>query len=171
MFGVLHQGGVIPSLFRVHDLVSGTTASTATQDFRVAYWKTYMPPRHLLAVPQTGMTVGIFVILFGPTNLSDVVSGKITVADYSGSPPETVIMDLQAPSTNSANLSTILVAPFHSIGRLGRENLKCLTERGRVFPHLDLDHIGETLEIGWKEGLSLGIFDVDRSCLNSTVTI
>ena len=49
LFGVLHQGGVVPSLFHVHDLVKHNQHSSI-----VAYWKTYMPPRHLLAIPATG---------------------------------------------------------------------------------------------------------------------
>ena len=54
LFGVLHQGGVVPSLFRVHDMIYSDTTPTADQRFYVLYWKTYMPPRHLLAIPKTG---------------------------------------------------------------------------------------------------------------------
>ena len=54
LFGVLHQGGVVPSLFRVHDMIYSATTPTVDQRFYVLYWKTYMPPRHLLAIPKTG---------------------------------------------------------------------------------------------------------------------
>lgn len=49
VFGSLHQGGVVPSLFHVHDLVKTNQNSSI-----IVYWKTYMPPRHLLAVPDSG---------------------------------------------------------------------------------------------------------------------
>ena len=77
-----------------------------------------------------------------------------------------VIADLQA-SPNLTVLSTILVAPFHSLQRLNDHHVKCFTERARVFPHVDLDHIEEAVQVGWKDGLSLGIFNIDRICLNS----
>ncbi|PIL28853.1 hypothetical protein GSI_08899 [Ganoderma sinense ZZ0214-1] len=54
LFGVLHQGGVVPSLFRVHDIVHDPATGLSAHDYRVVYWKTYMPPRHLLAVSQSG---------------------------------------------------------------------------------------------------------------------
>lgn len=58
VYGVLHQGGVVPSLIDLHDRLltlkqetpsdlNGTLAS-------VTYWKTYMPPWHLLAVSAEG---------------------------------------------------------------------------------------------------------------------
>ena len=54
LFGVFHQGGVVPSLFRIHDIIYDSASGVAVQDYRIAYWKTYMPPRHLLAVRQSG---------------------------------------------------------------------------------------------------------------------
>ncbi len=62
-------------------------------------------------------------------------------------------------------LSTVLVAPFHAVRELDKGVVGCVRERDRVFPHLDLDHIGESVQTGWKDGLSLGIFDVDVECL------
>ena len=46
----------MPSLFRVHDIVYNPTTGLTAHDYRIVYWKTYMPPRHLLAVPQSGTT-------------------------------------------------------------------------------------------------------------------
>lgn len=36
-----------------------------------------------------------------------------------------------------------------------------------IFPHLDLDHIAESVEVGWVFGLSLGIWIVDKGCILS----
>ena len=66
--------------------------------------------------------------------------------------------------------SEIRATVFHSIGELKTDVRACLTDRDRVFPHLDLDHLGEAMEVGWKDGLSLGIFEVDQACLSSTVS-
>ncbi|KAM5546079.1 hypothetical protein V8D89_000205 [Ganoderma adspersum] len=153
LFGVLHQGGVVPSLFRVHDIVYNPTAGLTTHDYRVVHWRTYMPPRHLLAVPQ-----------------SDHASKAVEVFDFSGAAGDRVIQSLLQPPPTSRPLMALLVAPFHSIGDLGTPAQACLTERDRVFPHLDLDHLGEAMEIGWRDGLSLGIFEVDRACINNTIS-
>ena len=57
-FGVLHQGGVIPSLINLHDHL-GHINSTAPPDFNgalasVVYWKTYPPQWHMLALFKDG---------------------------------------------------------------------------------------------------------------------
>ncbi|EJF59887.1 hypothetical protein DICSQDRAFT_181664 [Dichomitus squalens LYAD-421 SS1] len=153
LFGVLHQGGVVPSLFRVHDLVYDSATGVITQDYRIIYWKTYMPPRHLLAVRQ-----------------SDYASKAVEILDFAGAPSDNVIGGFQRPHPTSRSLSTLLVAPFHSMGDFEKAARACLNERDRVFPHLDLDHIGEAVKIGWRDGLSLGIFEVDEACLNDTVS-
>jgi len=61
IFGVLHQGGVVPSLFYLHERISAVDfIDNAAQ---IIYWKTYMPPRHLLAIEERGMyknTIEIF---------------------------------------------------------------------------------------------------------------
>ncbi|KDQ55203.1 glycosyltransferase family 22 protein [Jaapia argillacea MUCL 33604] len=52
LFGVFHQGGVIPSLFHLRTILDERTIGS--KDVRIVYWKTYMPPRHLLGVSQSG---------------------------------------------------------------------------------------------------------------------
>ncbi|CDO76778.1 hypothetical protein BN946_scf184978.g7 [Trametes cinnabarina] len=128
--------------------------SSDSHEFLIVYWKTYMPPRHLLAIPH-----------------KDVESHKVTISDLAGSSPSSVIDLLVAhPISKAPSRSTILVAPFHSAQGLGAELPGCLIERDRVFPHLDLDHIAESMLEGWKDGLSLGIFDVDMACVEKAVS-
>ena len=125
-----------------------------------------MPPRHLLAIRREGMLASKPTLSDTLNIFADVISQKISVSDFAGSSPETVVQGLQGVvKSTSTSLSTILVAPFHSVGRLGEDKVRCLTERDRVFPHLDLDHIGETVEVGWKDGLSLGIYSLRTRCL------
>ena len=58
-----------------------------------------------------------------------------------------------------------LVAPFSMVATLPIEVVACLDINRRVFPHLDMDHLGESVDVGWKDGLSLGIWTVNQQCL------
>ena len=58
IYGILHQGGVVPSLIGLHDRLV-MAKHDAVHEFNatlasVTYWKTYMPPWHLLAVSAQG---------------------------------------------------------------------------------------------------------------------
>ncbi|OBZ76959.1 GPI mannosyltransferase 4 [Grifola frondosa] len=142
LFGVLHQGGVVPSLFRLHDRIRARGPDGQFATLNIVYWKTYMPPRHLLAVPE-----------------KHFLSGRITFADLAGTSLESFAEHLLSHSDTD---NTVLVAPFYAVPP---QLQRCFVEQTRVFPHLDLDHIGETVELGWRDGLSLGIFDVDVECV------
>ncbi|KAI0704217.1 Alg9-like mannosyltransferase family-domain-containing protein [Cerioporus squamosus] len=147
LFGVLHQGGVVPSLVRVHDMIYGETFPTPDQPFYVLYWKTYMPPRHLLAIPQTHTD-----------------TKAVRVFDVAGAPADGVVRALSMPGV-SPKSTTLLVAPFHAVRSFDARAQGCLTLRDRVFPHLDLDHIAEAVEVGWRDGLSLGFGSWTRCAL------
>ncbi|KAI0819879.1 Alg9-like mannosyltransferase family-domain-containing protein [Trametes gibbosa] len=161
LFGILHQGGVVPSLFRVHDIVYADPPGLDTHDVRIIYWKTYMPPRHLLAIPQR-----------------DTLSKQVGVLDIAGASPFSALRTLVTLETTARPLSVILVAPFHAVRELDgfdQHQLagprRCVAERDRVFPHLDLDRLAESVQVGWRDGLSLGIFDVDVACLGSSTAL
>ncbi len=47
LLGVLHQGGVLPALLHLHSTLPAAPAS-------VFFWKTYMPPWHLLGARAHG---------------------------------------------------------------------------------------------------------------------
>jgi phosphatidylinositol glycan class Z len=52
-FGVLHQGGVVPSLLHLHKVINQKVhSSTESYCHHVVYFHTYMPPTHLLAWPN-----------------------------------------------------------------------------------------------------------------------
>ena len=64
LFGVLHQGGVVPSLTYLSKTIHSSSSSSsdlsdtsvaATSSFgcpaKILFYKTYMPPQHLLALP------------------------------------------------------------------------------------------------------------------------
>lgn len=115
----------------------------------VAFWKTYMPPPHLLAIPQ-----------------ADVDSGKVRLRDYAGASKEEVSVFLHGLATDTGVVSvTYLVTPPQAFGTLPFKTAKCFSEEQRFYPHLDLDHIDESRAIGWPQGLSLGVYIADSNCL------
>lgn len=161
LFGVLHQGGLVPSLFYLHDRLS---ISGLVQSSHIIYWKTYMPPRHLLAIAER-----------------DVVSGRVNITDLAGASSSSLYKTLVHPSTVDILLSdknnvrsyskeaTYLVTPFPMKASLLRQITTCFSLEHRVFPHLDLDHIKESVEAGWKDGLSLGVWRVDKDCVSNVL--
>lgn len=66
VFGYLHQGGVLPTLFKLNHelsqprlpflqasnvsqpLSSGSPVPKLVEEVNIVFWKTFMPPRHLL---------------------------------------------------------------------------------------------------------------------------
>lgn len=65
---------------------------------------------------------------------------------------------------------TLVVAPLYALQDITEEERKCFGLRDRIFPHLDSDHVSEAMTMGWKDGLSLGIFNVDTTCLEVGTT-
>jgi len=60
LLGYLHQGGLVPTLLKLNDELRLGPESTllknvvATDGIDFVFWKTFMPPRHLL-LPLGGM--------------------------------------------------------------------------------------------------------------------
>ncbi|KAI0929168.1 hypothetical protein AcW1_006188 [Taiwanofungus camphoratus] len=152
IFGIFHQGGIVPSLFYLHDEID--LASTKAlmvaerQTVDVIYWKTYMPPFHLLNIPK-----------------QDVRSGQITLTDLAGATSDALIQRLCAPS--STNTQTFLVAPLYTGLHVKHSN--CIQLQTSFFPHLDLDHLSETVAVGLKDGLRLGVHVVDTDCIRRSM--
>ena len=92
---------------------------------------------------------------------ADVMAGKTSFVDFSGAPQNELMAVLTAPSFNS----TYLVTPIPMYLTLPQGISSCITLKRRVFPHLDLDHIPETIQAGGYDALSLGIYAVERSCI------
>ena len=59
-----------------------------------------------------------------------------------------------------------MVAPLLALNNVPDEQRGCVELQERIFPHLDLDHVGEAMALGWKDGMTLGVFTVDRACLH-----
>ncbi|PSS08868.1 hypothetical protein PHLCEN_2v3435 [Hermanssonia centrifuga] len=145
LFGVLHQGGVVPSLLRLHGLINGESSSNGSA---IVYWRTYMPPRHLLGIPE-----------------HDVVSGRVRVTDLAGAPPDQVENTLVSLISHRKNTTLYIVTPPFAMQALQSPLSACFAVEKHLFPHLDMDHIPESLEVGWPEGLTLGIYVADSDCI------
>ena len=177
LFGVLHQGGVLSSLCYLHNRISAAGSAENTQ---IIYWKTYMPPRHLLAIKERGTHIRSTAICTNNLVFPDVISGRINMTDLAGSSSTLLYESLVYPS-NARTLSsdmvdgssyyskttTYLVTPFPMKASLPREITRCFHLNHRAFPHLDLDHIGESMEEGWRDGLSLGVWTVNQNCVST----
>lgn len=140
VFGVLHQGGVVPSLFYLHSrIVNEPLANT-----HIIYWKTYMPPRRFLEITK-----------------QDADSGRVVITDLAGASQETLINNLlSGPAT-----TTYVVTPVPMYKALPSRVSSCFDPQTRIFPHLDLDHVRENIKAGLYDGLALGVYTVERSCV------
>jgi GPI mannosyltransferase 4 len=169
LFGTLHQAGVVPSLCHLHEVITADLAKNET--VQVVYWKTYMPPRRFLGIPQARTLISHqYLIEFQSKKNLDVQNGRLSIIDLGGAPSSELLSVLSSPPSYLDNYldpnfkvvtypsqhsitKTYIVAPLHS-----RVQLPCCsTLRRSFFPHLDLDHIGESMEAGWY-GLGLGLF-------------
>ncbi|KAI0825968.1 Alg9-like mannosyltransferase family-domain-containing protein [Irpex lacteus] len=148
LFGVLHQGGVVPSLLHLNGQISSLPSS---HNYITLYWKTYMPPWHLLGIPE-----------------GEVLAGRASVADLAGR-SSTDVEEYLSSLRDQRPEGTILylVTPEFAMRSLGPSMAHCFTIDKRVYPHLDLDHIPESIEVGWPGGISLGVYVTNLDCIGS----
>lgn len=141
LFGILHQGGVVPSLFHLHSVVADASLGTRTN---IIYWKTYMPPLHFLGINERDVSSGIisFTDLAGASQ--GVLAASLTVGDYD---------------------RTFIVTPVAMQSTLPSAITNCMKLDKAIFPHLDLDHIAESMDVGILSGLHLGVYTLSPDCV------
>ncbi|KAG2134780.1 glycosyltransferase family 22 protein [Suillus clintonianus] len=140
LFGVLHQGGVVPSLFHLHSVVANASLGTRTN---IVYWKTYMPPPHFLGVRE-----------------QDISSGMISFVDLAGASQHDFTVSLSAGGYDR----TFIVTPVAMQHTLPPAITDCMELDKSIFPHLDLDHISESVDTGLLDGLRLGVYILSPAC-------
>ena len=59
-----------------------------------------------------------------------------------------------------------LVTPEFAVRSLTASVQRCFSLEKRVFPHLDLDHVPESVEMGWAGGLSLDVYEANLACFS-----
>lgn len=93
--------------------------------------------------------------------LIDADSGSLSFVDLSGAPQNELMAALSAPYFSS----TYLVTPVPMYFMFPQGISSCMTLQESIFPHLDLDHIPESIQAGGHSALSLGIYVVEKSCI------
>ncbi|KAJ8597675.1 glycosyltransferase family 22 protein [Rhizopogon salebrosus TDB-379] len=142
LFGILHQGGVMPSLFHLHSKVANTSLGMRTN---IIYWKTYMPPLHFLGISER-----------------DVSSGMISFSDLAGAPQRDLVESLAASDYDR----TFVVTPVAIWYTLPPPIKNCMEQDKLIFPHLNLDHILESFDAGAPDGLRLGVYTLSPDCVS-----
>lgn len=94
----------------------------------------------------------------------EVSAGKIAFIDLAGAPEN----ELMVAISTSSSEETYLVTPVPMSLILPRGISSCITLKQRIFAHLDLDHVPESIQAGGRDALSLGIYAVDRGCVGSS---
>lgn len=64
----LHQAGLVPVLAKLNEQIRN---KPSTDTFHLVFWKTYMPPEHLLGVQENDTSVKIFDL--GGTDTENLV--------------------------------------------------------------------------------------------------
>ncbi|KAI1235854.1 hypothetical protein IHE44_0001945 [Lamprotornis superbus] len=59
LFGCLHQGGLIPCLFHLEQLIHSPASSSHPRHYTLLFAHTYMPPRSLLNIKKTDVHVEV----------------------------------------------------------------------------------------------------------------
>lgn len=88
------------------------------------------------------------------TIATDVSSGRVNITDLAGGSPDQLLQALVLQPSDLRTATTYLVAPLYMSPQIPA----CMKIQRRFSPHLNLDHIGEMLQAGWPDGLTLGLY-------------
>ena len=100
---------------------------------------------------------------------TDVRSGLVSVLDLAGASAGDLQETLASLHGSSDSTTVYLVTPPFAVQALDQSLAQCFVVDRKIFPHLDLDHIPESVEMGWRDGLSIGIYVGDIGCLKASV--
>ncbi|PWN93638.1 hypothetical protein FA10DRAFT_299006 [Acaromyces ingoldii] len=123
LFSIAHQAGIVPSLLQVNqDLLHDHQ-----RPVELHFWRSFMPPRHLLLPPHS----------------------HATVQDHGSATASTMASALShTPPTNDT--LRLLFAPTWAVVTLNKDDLP-FSPLYTFRPHLDMDHLGETVD-AWRNG-------------------
>ncbi|GAA5855852.1 hypothetical protein JCM9279_003339 [Rhodotorula babjevae] len=105
IFGYVHQGGLVPATLALNaELRDPTTRLGDAREVEAVFWRTFMPPRHLLLPLVEGQPVP-----------------AVRVTDLAGASPSALLSTLAA--LDYATSHVVLVAPSYAVEA---HNLTCL---------------------------------------------
>lgn len=146
VFGCLHQGGLIPCLFHLEQLVHSPESSNHPGHYTLLFAHTYMPPRSLLNIKKRDM--------------------HIEVIDLAGSEEETLCRTIGQRANNFAcsDCHVFVIIP----GTVRATITKCgVSSKNEtlIFPHLSMEdppQIPFLFSGNWRSQLGLYILQLDQ---------
>lgn len=93
---------------------------------------------------------------------SDVSSGTISFTDLAGAPHD----EFNASLVASGYDRTFIVTPMAMWYTLLPAIADCMELDKPIFPHLDLDHVSESINSGALHGLCLGVYTLSPDCVS-----
>uniref|UniRef100_A0A8B9J2F5 Mannosyltransferase n=1 Tax=Amazona collaria TaxID=241587 RepID=A0A8B9J2F5_9PSIT len=147
LFGCLHQGGLIPCLFRLEQLVHSSESSNHPRHYTLLFAHTYMPPRSLLNIKKRDT--------------------HIQVIDMAGSEEETLCQTVEQRANDFTcnDCQVFVVIPGTIRATITKCGVSFLNET-LIFPHLSMEdppHIPFLLSRNWRSQLGLYILQLGRN--------
>ncbi|NXQ28058.1 PIGZ mannosyltransferase, partial [Alaudala cheleensis] len=146
LFGCLHQGGLIPCLFHLEQLIHSPAPSSHPQHYTLLFAHTYMPPRSLLNIKKTDV--------------------HVEVIDMAGAGEDTLCQTVEKRASNSTcrDCHIFIILP----GTVRATITKCgvsFKNETLIFPHLSMEDPPQipVLSSGnWRSQLGLYILELNR---------
>jgi len=91
---------------------------------------------------------------------SDVSSGTVSFMDLAGAPQDDLVASLSGGDYNR----TFIVTPVAMWSTLPPAITNYMELDKLIFPHLDLDHVLESMDAGVLDGLRLGLYTLSPDC-------
>ncbi|NWT01510.1 PIGZ mannosyltransferase, partial [Mionectes macconnelli] len=146
LFGCLHQGGLIPCLFHLEQLIHSPAPTNHPRHYTLLFAHTYMPPRFLLNIKKTDV--------------------HVQVIDMAGSGEETLCQTIEQQASNFTcnDCHIFVIIP----GTVRATIAKCgvsFKNETVIFPHVSMEDppLMSILSSGnWGSQLGLHILQLDR---------
>ncbi|XP_029466435.1 GPI mannosyltransferase 4 [Rhinatrema bivittatum] len=154
-FGVLHQGGLVPALSHLQQILHSESQQNTTSRITLLFSHTYMPPRFLLGIPQQNLLVDV-VDLAGAEE--QVLCRKLSELGHSSCCRESGRPAL----LKSESCRLLVITP----GTVQPTIKKCgfpVERESSWFPHLSLEdppRLASLYDDNWRDLLGLHILQV-----------
>ncbi|GAA5864745.1 hypothetical protein JCM8547_008293 [Rhodosporidiobolus lusitaniae] len=154
LFGYLHQSGFLPALFELNaEFRRPPSELSGTNQIDLVFWKTFMPPRHLLLPAGSTAFPAIRIIDLAGAPRSDNLEHPVLLI------APAYIVDKLALACNPSSAST------ENGGSTAADESMCLEAYlgGASFGvHVDMDRLGEFFSASSWERVGVGVWEVQR---------
>ncbi|PWN33121.1 uncharacterized protein FA14DRAFT_162232 [Meira miltonrushii] len=133
LFCVAHQAGIIPSIFGMRTFLK---TEMSEDGHRFLFWRTFMPPRHLL-LPFLSSS-----------------ADESNVKDLASISAQTALQIIKDNKETSATFNAPMWAIWQEKEAFLQINITLENALQSRWPHLDLDHVPESLRM-WRSGFPL----------------